>query len=207
MTEADIDEVVQAFAAAAVNAHEAGYDVVEVHAAHGYLLHQFLSPVVNHRQDAYGGSLENRMRLPLRVAKAVREAFPEHKPVFVRVTATDWIEGGIDLEEAGTFAKHLASEGIDLLDVTSGALAVNVPPPNRDGLNLELAEELQSRAGIPVAPVGRLANPELIEKISASSPVEAVFVGRALLKDPYYALRLVHGDPKASWPSQYHRAF
>ena len=206
MTAADIDEVVAAFAAATVNAHEAGYDVVEVHAAHGYLLHQFLSPVSNARRDGYGGSLENRMRLPLRVAEAVRDAFPPEKPVFVRVTATDWIEGGITLEEAKVLAQRLGRLGIDLLDVTSGALAVDSPPPNRQGLNLEFAESLKESAGTAVAPVGQLADPDLLRNVFDSSSVDAVILGRALLLDPYYPLRLAGGRPKESWPSQYHRA-
>jgi 2,4-dienoyl-CoA reductase-like NADH-dependent reductase (Old Yellow Enzyme family) len=206
MTAADIEDVVDAFAAATGNAHKAGYDVVEIHAAHGYLLHQFLSPVSNHRQDGYGGSLENRMRFPLRVAKAVRDAFPPEKPVFVRITATDWIDGGITLEEAKVFAHRLGSLGIDLLDVTSGALAVNAPPPNRQGLNLDFAESLKEAAGIAVAPVGQMADPDLLRNVFESSSVDAVIVGRALLRDPYYALRLAGGQPKEYWPSQYHRA-
>ena len=206
MTAADIDDVVAAFAAATVNAHDAGYDVVEIHAAHGYLLHQFLSPVSNARQDGYGGSLENRMRLPLRVAKAVRDAFPPEKPVVVRMTATDWIEGGITLEEATVFAQRLGRLGIDLLDVTSGALAPDAPPPNRQGLNLEFAESLKESSGTAVAPVGQMADPDLLRNVFESSSVDAVILGRALLLDPYYALRLAGGRPKEYWPSQYHRA-
>jgi 2,4-dienoyl-CoA reductase-like NADH-dependent reductase (Old Yellow Enzyme family) len=206
MSTADLDNVVDAFAAATGNAHDAGYDVVEIHAAHGYLLHQFLSPVSNARQDAYGGSLENRMRLPLRVAKAVRDAFPPEKPVFVRITATDWIDGGITLEEAKAFGQRLGRLGIDLLDVTSGALAADVRPPNRQGLNLDFAEALKEAAGIAVAPVGQMADPGLLRDVFESSTVDAVILGRALLRDPYYALRLAGSQPKDSWPSQYHRA-
>ncbi|MFF2246628.1 NADH:flavin oxidoreductase/NADH oxidase [Arthrobacter sp. NPDC058130] len=206
MTVMDIDDVVDAFAAATGNAHKAGYDVVEIHAAHGYLLHQFLSPVSNHRHDGYGGSLENRMRFPLQVAKAVRDAFPPEKPVFVRITATDWIDGGITLEEAKVFAQRLGSLGIDLLDVTSGALAVDAPPPIRQGLNLDFAESLKEAAGTAVAPVGQMADPDLLRNVFESSSVDAVIVGRALLRDPYYALRLAGGQPQEYWPSQYHRA-
>lgn len=148
-----------------VNAHEAGYDVVEIHAAHGYLLNQFLSPVSNARQDEYGGSLDNRMRLPLRVAKAVRDAFPPEKPMLVRMTATDWIEGGITLDEAKAFAKRLARLGTDLLDVTSGALAADAPTPNRQGLNLDFAESVKQAAGISVAPVGQMADPDLLRGV------------------------------------------
>ncbi|MDT0170894.1 NADH:flavin oxidoreductase/NADH oxidase [Pseudarthrobacter sp. BRE9] len=206
MTAADMEETVEAFAQAAVNAAEAGYDVVEIHAAHGYLLHQFLSPVTNRRNDGFGGGLENRMRLPLRVCKAVRDAFPQDKPVFVRITATDWIDGGITLDEAIVLAGRLAALGIDLLDVTSGALAIDAPPPNRQGLNLEFAEVLKDIAGVAVAPVGQLSDPELLRKVAETSSVDAVIVGRALLRDPYFALRLTANQPKESWPSQYHRA-
>ena len=206
MTAADIIDVVDAFATATSNADEAGYDVVEIHAAHGYLLHQFLSPVSNARRDEYGGSLENRMRLPLRVAKAVRDAFPPEKPVFVRMTATDWIDGGITLDEAKVFAVRLGRLGIDLLDVTSGALTAEAPPPNRQGLNLDFAESIKQAAGIAVAPVGQMADPDLLRNVFESSSVDAVIIGRALLRDPYYALRLVGGEPKEYWPRQYHRA-
>lgn len=206
MTGADMDRVVGAFAAATGNAHQAGYDVVEIHAAHGYLLHQFLSPISNHRQDRHGGSLENRMRLPLQVAKAVRDAFPPEKPVFVRITATDWIDGGITLEEAKVFAQRLGSLGVDLLDVTSGALTADAPPPNRPGLNLEFAESLKEATGMAVAPVGQMADPDLLRDTFESSSVDAVIIGRALLRDPYYALRLSGVQPKEYWPPQYHRA-
>lgn len=205
MSHDDIDEVVSSFAAAAINSHEAGYDVVEVHAAHGYLLHQFLSPLVNQRTDEYGGSLENRMRLPLRVAEAVRGAFPQEKAVSVRVTSTDWIDGGITFDEALAFSNKLAGLGIDLLDVTSGALTVDTPPPNEDGLNLKFAEMLGSETGLAVAPVGRLSDPKLLKDVFDTSPVDAVFLGRSLLTDPYYPLRLVQGAPKDFWPKQYHR--
>lgn len=146
------------------------------------------------------------MRFPLRVCQTVRDAFPQDKPVFVRLTATDWIEGGITLEESTVFAQQLAGLGIDLLDVTSGALAADAPPPSKPGLNLEFAEVLKEATGIAVAPVGQLSDPDLLENILTSSPVDAVIVGRALLRDPYFALRLATGQAKDHWPHQYHRA-
>lgn len=206
MTAAEMDETVEAFARAAVNAAEAGYDVVEIHAAHGYLLHQFLSPVTNRRKDDFGGSPENRMRLPLRVCKAVRDAFPQDRPVFVRITATDWIDGGITIDEAIVFAGRLAALGIDLLDVSSGALSMDAAPPNKQGLNVEFAEVLKDLAGVAAAPVGQLSDPELLQKVAETSSVDAVILGRAFLRDPYFALRLTANQPKESWPSQYHRA-
>lgn len=206
MTVGEADQLVEDFAQAAANAHAAGYDVVEIHAAHGYLLHQFLSPVTNDRCDQFGGGLENRMRLPLMVCKAVRDTFPQDKPVFVRITAMDWIDGGITMDEALVFASRLGELGIDLLDVTSGALAVDSPPPNKQGLNLGFAEVMKDVAGIAVAPVGQLGDPGLLRTIADTSSVDAVILGRVLLRDPYFALRLTGNQSKESWPLQYHRA-
>lgn len=205
MTVADIDVVVEAFAESARLADRAGYDVVEIHAAHGYLLHQFLSPLSNQRSDEYGGSLQNRMRLALRVTKAVRKVFPEDKPVFVRMTATDWADGGITFEEATVFASELTGLGIDLLDVSSGALVPTAPPPQRTGLNVDYAVQLAASSGLPVAPVGQIADAAAVEA-ALDAGVEAVLVGRALLRDPYFKLRVDAEDPKDQWPSQYHRA-
>lgn len=206
-THADLDDVVEAFAQSARMAHLAGYRIVELHAAHGYLLHQFLSPLSNHRTDEYGGSPQNRMRLPLRVARAVREAFPDSKPVFVRVTATDWMENGITVDEAAAFAKELAAAGIDLLDVSSGVLVRDreARPPQEDGVNIGSAHTLKKASGLPVAPVGQIADLTLARKVVADGRADAVLVGRALLRDPYFALRDRAGDP-AAWPVQYHRA-
>lgn len=205
--EADLDEVVEAFAHAAGMADLAGYQVVEIHAAHGYLLHQFLSPLSNHRTDQYGGSPRNRMRLPLRVARAVREAFPAAKPVFVRITATDWAEGGITIDEASMFAKELAAVGVDLLDVSSGVLVrdLEARPPARDGVNVEFAHTLRNASGLAVAPVGQIGDLALAGRVVAGGKADAVLIGRALLRDPYLALRNRSGD-RAAWPSQYHRA-
>jgi 2,4-dienoyl-CoA reductase-like NADH-dependent reductase (Old Yellow Enzyme family) len=204
---ADLDEVVEAFAHAARMADLAGYQVVEIHAAHGYLLHQFLSPLANHRTDEYGGSPQNRMRLPLRVAGAVRAAFPAEKPVFVRITATDWAEGGITIDDAVAFAKELAAVGIDLLDVTSGVLVRDraARPPERDGVNVAFAHTLKEASGLAVAPVGQIGGLSPASEVLADGRVDAVLLGRALLRDPYLALR-ERPDDKTAWPEQYHRA-
>ncbi|WP_237748307.1 NADH:flavin oxidoreductase/NADH oxidase [Nocardia brasiliensis] len=204
---AEIDEVVEAFAQAARMADLAGYQVVEIHASHGYILHQFLSPLSNNRTDEYGGSLVNRMRLPLRVAREVRAAFPADKPVFVRITATDWIEGGISVDEAITFAKELAAVGIDLLDVTSGVLVrdLQARPPADDGVNVAFAHALREASGLAVAPVGQIAELALASEIIATGRADAVLMGRALLRDPYFALRSRPHD-RAAWPQRYHRA-
>ncbi|WP_020670131.1 NADH:flavin oxidoreductase/NADH oxidase [Amycolatopsis nigrescens] len=205
--QADLDEVVAAFAKATRMSHLAGYRAVEIHASHGYLLHQFLSPLANHRTDEYGGSPRNRMRFPLRVARAVREAFPADKPVFVRITATDWIEGGITIEDAAEFAKELAAEGIDLLDVTSGVLVrdAEARPPAREGVNVGFASTLKEASGLAVAPVGQIGGLAMAGRIVGDGEADAVLMGRPLLRDPYLALRNRPTD-KAAWPTRYHRA-
>ncbi|MFD4394587.1 hypothetical protein [Kitasatospora sp. NPDC058397] len=203
---ADLDEVVEAFARAARMAHLAGYQVVEIQASHGYLLHEFLSPLSNHRTDEYGGSLRNRTRLALRVARAVREAFPAEKAVFVRITATDWVEGGVGIDEAVAFAEELAAVGIDLLDVTSG-LAVRdheARPPTREGVHVEFAARLKDATGLAVA-AGQIGDVSLAGELVASGQVDAVMTGRPLLHDPYFALRARPAD-QAAWPHQYRRA-
>jgi 2,4-dienoyl-CoA reductase-like NADH-dependent reductase (Old Yellow Enzyme family) len=203
---AEIARVVDRFAQAAVNAHGAGYDVVEVHAAHGYLLHQFLSPIANQRTDEYGGPLENRLRLPLAAAKAVRGAFPADKPVFFRINTNDWADGGIDLEEAVEFAKRLHELDIDLLDITSGGLLVDAPPPPQPAVNVEVAERIREDVGISVAPVGQIGDPSVLTGVFERAGVDAVFLGRPLLRDPYFALRFLGSDTREVWPLQYHRA-
>ncbi|MBP0460609.1 NADH:flavin oxidoreductase/NADH oxidase [Streptomyces montanisoli] len=204
---ADLDEAVEAFAHAARMADLAGYQVVEIQASHGYLLHAFLSPLSNHRTDEYGGSPANRMRLALRVARAVRDAFPARKPVFVRITATDWVEGGISLDEAALFAKELAAVGVDLLDVTSGLVVRDqaARPPAREAVHAEFAATLRNATGLAVAPVGGIGDLPPAEKLVSNGRADAVMVGRPLLRDPYFALRERPVDP-AAWPDQYRRA-
>ncbi|GCD35545.1 oxidoreductase [Streptomyces chrestomyceticus JCM 4735] len=205
--QADIDEAVEAFARATRLSHQAGYQAVEIHAAHGYLLHQFLSPLANHRTDDYGGSLQNRMRLPLRVARAVREAFPAEKPVFVRITATDWIAGGITVNEATAFAKELAAAGIDLLDVSSGGAVQDreARTPAQDGVHVPYADTLKKATGLAVTPVGPVGDLSQVGELVAGGRADAALIGRALLRDPYLVL---HGrsDDEMSWPRQYRRA-
>ncbi|WP_037357162.1 NADH:flavin oxidoreductase/NADH oxidase [Amycolatopsis orientalis] len=205
-TAADLDRVVEEFAHATRMAQLAGYQAVEIHASHGYLLHQFLSPLSNHRTDEYGGSAQNRMRFPLRVARAVREAFPDDKPVFVRITATDWVEGSVAPDNAAEFAKELAAIGIDLLDVTSGVLVRDrgARPPNREGVNVEFAAALKDASGLAVAPVGQITDLTAAGRIIRAGKADAVLIGRSLLRDPYLALRT---QPKDAWPVRYQRAF
>ncbi|MFE3173668.1 NADH:flavin oxidoreductase/NADH oxidase [Amycolatopsis sp. NPDC059090] len=205
-TEADLDQVVEDFAHATRMAGLAGYQAVEIHAGHGYLLHQFLSPLSNQRTDDYGGSSRNRMRFPLRVARAVREAFPEDKPVFVRITATDWVEESVTPDDAAEFGKELAAIGIDLLDVTSGVLVRDrgARPPDREGVNVDFAAALKESSGLAVAPVGQITDLSAAGRIIREGKADAVLMGRPLLRDPYLALR---NQPKDAWPVRYHRAF
>ncbi len=207
MTAAEIDGVVEAFAAAARRAVAAGFQVVEVHSAHGYLLHQFLSPLSNRRTDAYGGSLENRMRLTLRVAEAVRSAVPEGMPVFVRLSATDWVEGGWDLPQSIELARRLKDAGVDLIDCSSGGTSPDAQIPVEPGYQVPFAEAIREEAQIATGAVGMITEPEQAEEIVASGRADAVLLARAMLRDPHWALHAAAElDAEAPWPAQYGRA-
>jgi len=207
LDEAGIRTVVEAFAAAARRAIEAGFQVVEIHAAHGYLLHEFLSPLVNTRKDAWGGSLENRMRLPLAVAKAVREAWPERLPVFVRISATDWVEHGWDLPQSIELARHLKEIGIDLIDCSSGGAVPRVKVPVGPGYQVPFAAEIRRQVGIPTGAVGMITDPEQAEQILADGRADAIVMARQLLRDPYWPLHAAHAlGVDVRWPDQYLRA-
>ncbi|MDO8732877.1 MAG: NADH:flavin oxidoreductase/NADH oxidase [Actinomycetota bacterium] len=203
MTVDEIHATTKAFAEAAVRAHEAGFDVVEIHAAHGYLLHQFLSPLSNERTDEYGGSLENRMRFPIAVAAAVRAAFPEDKPVFVRISATDWVEGGWDVEQSVMFVKELDQLGIDLIDTSSGGSAAAAEIPNEVNYQIDLAEQIRAHTGILTGAVGRITEAEQAELILASGKADVVFLARQMLRDPHWPLRAAHElGERVRWAKQ-----
>lgn len=204
LDEAGIHEVTGAFVAAAQRAVRAGFDVVELHAAHGYLLHQFLSPLSNTRTDAYGGSLENRLRLPVAVAAAIRRVLPESMPLFVRISATDWVEGGWDLEQSVALAKALLKVGVDLIDVSSGALVPYAKIPAAPGFQLPFAAAIRERASIRTSAVGLITEPDQAEEVIASHSADMVFLGREMLREPYWALKAAQAlgaEPK--WPTQY----
>ncbi len=204
---AGIEAVVEAFRAAAGHARDAGFEVVEVHMAHGYLLHSFLSPLSNRRTDEYGGPLENRMRLPLRVAQAVRAAWPDELPVLVRISATDWVEGGWDLEQSVALAARLRELGIDLVDCSSGGLVPDAEIPAGPGFQAPFAQAIRERAAVPTAAVGLITEPVQAEHILRSGQADAVFLGRELLRDPYWPLRAAHVlGAEVDWPVQYARA-
>jgi 2,4-dienoyl-CoA reductase-like NADH-dependent reductase (Old Yellow Enzyme family) len=203
----DIEKAIGDFAAAARRSVDAGFEVIEVHAAHGYLLHEFLSPLSNTRTDEYGGSLENRMRFPLAVAKAVRDAVPETLPVFVRISATDWTEGGWDVGQSVEFAKKLKEIGIDLIDVSSGG---NVPAAKIEigpGYQVPFAEAIRKEADIAVGAVGLITEPAQAEEILSGGKADAVLIARQSLRDPYFPFRAAQElGGNVDVPVQYGRA-
>jgi len=202
-----IDRVVAAFGAAARRAGELGCDAVEVHAAHGYLLHEFLSPLSNKRTDEYGGPLENRARLLKRVFEAVREAFPADRPVWVRISATDWVEGGWDVDEAVELARWMKAWGVDLVDVSSGGLSpLQHIPDLGPGYQVAFAERIRREAGIATGAVGLITSPEQADSIVRSGQADVVLLGRELLRNPYFPLAAAHRlGREVEWPEPYVR--
>ena len=204
LDEAGIDGVVAAFEAATRRAVAAGFRVVEVHAAHGYLLHEFLSPLSNRRTDRYGGSLENRMRLPLRVAGRVRELVPADLPVFVRISGTDWADGGWDIDQSVVLARHLKGLGIDLIDVSSGGLVPKARIPVGKGYQVPLARKVRDEAGVMTGAVGLITDARQADEVVTGGDADLVFVARELLREPYWAIKAQQelGEEPA-WPISY----
>ncbi|WP_417541210.1 NADH:flavin oxidoreductase/NADH oxidase [Microbacterium maritypicum] len=204
---AGIDRVVEAFAAAARRAVDAGFDVLEIHGAHGYLLHQFLSPLSNLRDDEYGGSLENRARLLLRVIDAVREAAGDDLPLFVRISATDHADGGFTPEDAAIVGDWAVQHSADLIDVSSGGLVAHQRISVFPGYQVPLAETVRQGGRIPVSAVGLITAAAQAEQVLADGAADAIFAGREWLRDPHFALRAAHElDADIAWPPQYERA-
>lgn len=207
LTLGEIDDVVQQFAAAAGYALEAGFRAIEIHAAHGYLLHEFLSPLSNHRHDDYGGSLENRMRLTIRTAISVRKAMPDELPLFVRISATDWADGGWDLEQSIELARRLREAGVDLVDCSSGGAVLGAKVEVGPGYQVPFAREIRRQAGIATGAVGLITEPEQAEAIIADGSADVVLLARAELRDPYWPLHAAKALGVAvPWPVQYERA-
>jgi 2,4-dienoyl-CoA reductase-like NADH-dependent reductase (Old Yellow Enzyme family) len=203
-----IEVVVRRFAEAAERALAAGFQVAEIHGAHGYLVHQFLSPYSNHRTDAYGGSLQNRMRFALEVTEAVRAVWPDDLPLFFRVSATDWVgEGGWTADDTVLLAKELQARGVDLLDVSTGGNVPDVRIPVEPNYQVPFAARVRNEAGVATGAVGLITDPHQAEQILASGEADAVLLGRELLRDPYWARHaataLGHDLPKLD---QYARA-
>jgi 2,4-dienoyl-CoA reductase-like NADH-dependent reductase (Old Yellow Enzyme family) len=203
----ELPDVVGAFRDAARRAAEAGFEVVEIHMAHGYLLHQFLSPLANARTDEYGGTFENRTRLPLEVARAVRDAFPVERPVFARVSATDWVPGGWDLEQSVVLARGLRDAGVDLVDCSSGGLVPGAKVPLGPGYQVAFAEAIRAQAGMMTGAVGLIREPAQAEAVVAEGKADLVFLAREMLRDPYWPLHAARAlGVEAPWPDQYLRA-
>lgn len=204
LDERGIAEIVAAFENATQRALTAGFRVIEIHAAHGYLLHEFLSPLSNHRADDYGGSLENRMRLLLRVAETVRRKVPDELPVFVRISATDWADGGWDIEQSVVLAARLKSLGIDLIDVSSGALVPNVRIPVSKGYQVPFARKIRDEAKIMTGAVGLITEAQYANEIVTGRDADLVFIARKLLREPYWAIHAQQElGAEPSWPISY----
>ena len=201
---AGIDSVINAFESATERALAAGFRVIEIHAAHGYLLHEFLSPLSNQRTDLYGGSLDNRMRLTLQVAERVRSRVPDELPVFVRISATDWAEGGWDVEQSVVLARELKELGIDLIDVSSGALVPKARIPVSKGYQVPFAQRIRQEAGVPTGAVGLITEPGHANEIVTGGDADLVFVARELLREPYWGLKAEQElGAEPSWPTPY----
>jgi 2,4-dienoyl-CoA reductase-like NADH-dependent reductase (Old Yellow Enzyme family) len=207
MTTRDIEAVIQQFTEAARRSLDAGFAVIELHMAHGYLLHEFLSPLSNLRADEYGGDFEGRTLFPLRVAEAVRGVWPEHLPLFVRISATDWAEGGWDLPQSIRFSGLLKQRGVDLIDCSSGALVPGVKIPVAPGYQVPFASAIRREAAIATGAVGMITEALQAEHIISAGDADVVFLARAMLRDPYWALRAAKElGAHAPWPVQYVRA-
>lgn len=206
----DIVGVQQDFAVAAKRALAAGYEWIELHAAHGYLGHQFLSPLSNRRTDLYGGDFNNRIRFVLETARAVRTAWPERLPLAVRLSCTDWVEGGWTIEESVELARRLKGEGVDLVDCSSGGSAATAKIPVGPGYQVPFAERIRREAGIATAAVGLITDPELADAIVREGRADIVLLARELLRDPHWPLRAAKAlgvRPAPTPPMQYGRAW
>src|SRR5438874_2036865 len=207
LTPDGIQEVVSAFAAAARRACQAGFRVVEIHAAHGYLIHEFLSPLSNKREDDYGGSFENRTRLCREIVAAVRSSWPKELPLFLRVSVTDWIDGGWDIEQSIKLAGQLKRMGVDLIDCSSGGNVAHAQIPVGPGYQTAFAEQIRREAGVMTGAVGMITSPVQAEHIIRTGQADAAIMARELLRDPYWPLRAARElDQRIAWPVQYLRA-
>jgi 2,4-dienoyl-CoA reductase-like NADH-dependent reductase (Old Yellow Enzyme family) len=205
MTTEQVEAVPGQFAEAARRAQAAGFDTVEIHAAHGYLLHQFLSPLTNTRTDAYGGSARGRARLLLDVADAVREVWPAEKPLLVRVSATDWLPDGLDVDDVALVVAQLGSRGVDLVDVSTGGL-LPAPVDAVPGYQLPHARRMRAKTGLPTAAVGLITEPHQAEQVLGEACADVVMIGRAGLREPSWPLRAAHElSVDIAWPRQLER--
>jgi 2,4-dienoyl-CoA reductase-like NADH-dependent reductase (Old Yellow Enzyme family) len=207
MTAADMDRVVAEFAAAAARSLAAGFKVLELHLAHGYLLHEFLSPITNHRPDQWGGDLENRQALPLRVAAAVRKVWPENLPLFARISCTDWVENGWDLDQSIDLSGRLKALGVDFIDCSSGGTVPDARIPAGPGFQAVFSAAVRKAVGIATGAVGLITSPTQAEQLLVTEQADAVLLGREFLRSPYWPLTAAADlGVDLEWPDQYKRA-
>jgi 2,4-dienoyl-CoA reductase-like NADH-dependent reductase (Old Yellow Enzyme family) len=207
LTKPEVTELVARFAEAAERARVAGFKVIEIHMAHGYLLHEFLSPLTNQRRDEFGGDLEGRMKFPLQVARAVRKAWPSDYPLFVRISATDWADGGWDLAQSIEFSKRLKELGVDLIDCSSGGNVRTAKIPVGPGYQVPFASAIRKEANIATAAVGLITEPQQAEDILQRGDADVIVMARTFLRDPYWPLHAAHElSVDVPWPVQYLRA-
>jgi 2,4-dienoyl-CoA reductase-like NADH-dependent reductase (Old Yellow Enzyme family) len=202
-----IASVIREFGDAARRAAQAGFRVIEIHSAHGYLLHEFLSPLSNKRTDAYGGSLENRTRIVREVVQAIRSNWPEKYPLFIRISSTDWTEGGWDVEQSIALVRMLAPLGVDLVDCSSGGNVLGATIPSSPGYQVPFAERIRRDAGVLTGAVGLITGPQQAEQIVRSGQADLVIMAREMLRDPYWPMHAAQAlGQTVSWPAQYLRA-
>jgi 2,4-dienoyl-CoA reductase-like NADH-dependent reductase (Old Yellow Enzyme family) len=208
LSRAEIAGLAEAFAAAARRALAAGFQVVELHFAHGYLVHEFLSPLSNRRADEYGGSFDNRIRFALETARAVRAVWPDSLPLLVRISASDWVEGGWDIGESVELARRLHALGVDLIDCSSGGLAPQQKIPLGPGYQVPFAARIRQEAEVPTAAVGMITTPQQADEIVRTGKADLVLLAREFLRDPYFPLHAAKALGEAVQPPvQYGRAF
>ncbi len=204
---AGIAQIVEAYALAARRARSAGFEVIEVHAAHGYLIHQFLSPVSNRRTDEYGGSYDNRTRLLKTVCSAVRSEWPDELPLFVRISATDWIDDGWQPEDSVALAHHLSSYGVDLIDCSSGGIAPGIPIPAGPGYQVPFSQRIKTTLPMLTAAVGFITSPAQADQIIRTEQADLILIARESLRDPYWPMHAAKAlGQECPWPNQYLRA-
>jgi 2,4-dienoyl-CoA reductase-like NADH-dependent reductase (Old Yellow Enzyme family) len=195
------------FKDAAQRSLKAGFQVIEIHAAHGYLLHEFLSPLSNRRNDQYGGSMLNRMRFLLETVDAIREVWPAEFPLFVRLSASDWTEGGLTIADSVLIARELKKHDVDLIDASSGGNAAHAKIPTTPGYQVPFAKQIRREAGIRTGAVGLITQPQQANEILSNQEADLIFLARELLRDPYWPLHAAHPlHYDVSWPKQYERA-
>ncbi|GLV59094.1 oxidoreductase [Dictyobacter sp. S3.2.2.5] len=207
LSQEEIAKVVQSFQVAARRALQAGFQILEIHAAHGYLIHEFLSPYSNHRTDEYGGSLQNRMRFLLEVTDAIRQVLPAELPLLARISASDWTEGGLTIEESVEISRALHEHGVDLIDVSSGGNVEKARIPVGPGYQVPFAETIRREAHVPTGAVGLITEPRQANQILEQQRADLIFLARELLRDPHWPLRAARElSHNIAWPKQYERA-